>query len=258
MSLMTVTGGVIYPVVFHQLQPRTGFGWATRVIAFIMLGTSIVSLTVMRQRIPAPALRKLFDLAAFKEMPYLFFSLGEFFGFMGIYVAFFYVQLYAVQKGNTNFNLAFYMLSILNARSFFGRIVPNFFADKIGPLNMQIPFALITALLAFCWIAIKDTAGLIVFCVLYGFFSGTFVSLPGPTVLSLSPNMGTVGTRIGMSFAFGGFGLLVGNPVAGAILRNQGSWVGLQAWSGASVAIAALCMLIARITKVGPGLKAKA
>lgn len=177
---------------------------------------------------------------------------------MGIYVAFFYVQLYAVQKGNTNFNLAFYMLSILNASSFFGRIVPNFFADKIGPLNMQIPFALITALLAFCWIAIKDTAGLIVFCVLYGFFSGTFVSLPGPTVLSLSPNMGTVGTRIGMSFAFGGFGLLVGNPVAGAILRNQGSWVGLQAWSGASVAIAALCMLIARITKVGPGLKAKA
>jgi hypothetical protein len=35
-------GGVIYPAIFHELQPRIGFGWATRVIAFIMLATLMI------------------------------------------------------------------------------------------------------------------------------------------------------------------------------------------------------------------------
>lgn len=35
-------GGVIYPIVFHRLQPTIGFGWATRVIGFIELATLIV------------------------------------------------------------------------------------------------------------------------------------------------------------------------------------------------------------------------
>ncbi|KAI5284480.1 hypothetical protein KEM55_001050, partial [Ascosphaera atra] len=27
-------GGVIYPIMFRQLQPKVGFGWATRIIGF--------------------------------------------------------------------------------------------------------------------------------------------------------------------------------------------------------------------------------
>ena len=176
---------------------------------------------------------------------------------MGMYIPFFYVQLYAIEKKIMSEDLAFYLLAILNAASTFGRVVPNFFADRTGPLTVLFPCSLLTALLAFCWIAIDDTAGLIVFCVLYGFFSGTFVSLPGPAVISLSPNLGEVGTRMGMSFAFGGFGLLVGNPVAGAILRQHG-WVGAQSWNGASNSVAAICMLVARMAKAGLDLKTKA
>lgn len=222
-----------------------------------MLGTQFVALAGMKLRLVPSSRRKLYDLAAFKELPYTFFSVGEFFGFMGMYVPFFYVQTYAIEKNIMSQDLAFYLLPILNAASVFGRIVPNFFADKTGPLTILFPFSAICALLAFCWIAIESTAGLIVFCVLYGFFSGTFVSLPGPAVISLSPNLAVVGTRMGMSFAFGGFGLLVGNPVAGAILRD-GSWTGTMCWCGAANALAAICMLFARISKVGLSLKAKA
>ncbi|KAL6694002.1 hypothetical protein J3F84DRAFT_400455 [Trichoderma pleuroticola] len=67
--------------------------------------------------------------------------------------------------------IGFYLLPILNAASTFGRITPNFLADHVGPLNMLAPAASITALLAHCWIAVNLST-------FYGFFSGSFVSLP--------------------------------------------------------------------------------
>ncbi len=223
-----------------------------------MLGSSAISLASMKQRVAPPTRRKIFDWGAFKEMPYLFFLLGTFFGFMGIFVPFFYVQLNAIQVAKTSPNLAFYLLSILNAGSIFGRTIPNFLADKIGPFNVQILCISITALLAFCWIAITNTAGIMVFAAIYGFFFGPFVSLSPPIVITLTSDLSKLGTRMGMFLGVSGLGILVGNPVAGAILRNQGSWAGLQAWSGATVLIAAVFMLAGRLAKFGPRLWEKA
>ena len=225
-----------------------------------MLATLTISLTVMKVRLQPAQKRQIFQLSAFKEPPFLLFSLAEFLGFMGLYVPFFYIQSYATNAPNTHIDpsLAFYLLVILNVGSIFGRIIPNFLADKTGPLNMLFPCAGIAALLAFCWIAIHSTAGLVIFCILYGFFSGTFVSLPPTTVVSLSPSLGVVGTRMGMTFPFSGFGLLVGNPVAGAILGSGTNFVGVQAFCGGTVAAAALLVLIARLFKVGGGVVVKA
>ena len=214
-----------------------------------MLATLALSITVMKVRIQPSKTRSLLDRAAFTEPPFTLFSLGEFFGFMGLYIPFFYITTFATANGVTNPTLAFYLLIILNASSIFGRIIPNFLADKTGPLNMLIPCSAISALLAFIWLGIKTEAGIIIFAILYGFFSGTFVSLPPTTVVSLSPSMGVVGTRMGMSFTFAGFGLLVGNPVAGAIL-GRGDWKGLQAFCGATVVLALVCMIAARLAKV--------
>ena len=253
-SDLTFTGGVIYPLVFRQLQPSIGFPWATRVIAFIMLATSIITVPFIKQRVPSTSLRKVYDTASFRDLPYLLFCLGIFFGFMGIYIAFFYVELYATQVCAMSASLATYILAVVNAGSFFGRLLPNRLADMIGPLNVHIPFAFIASLLALCWIAIRNTPGLLVFCALYGFFSGTFVSLPGPIVYGLSSDMSTVGTRLGMAMAFSGVGLLIGNPIAGAILRGGGSWVGLQAWAGTLIAVSAAFMMGTRWTKFGGSL----
>ncbi|KKA20232.1 hypothetical protein T310_5738 [Rasamsonia emersonii CBS 393.64] len=213
LALIRSAGGVIYPIVFRELQPRIGFRWATRVIGFIMIATLVVPLAGMKMRVKPAARRKMFEAAARKEWPFVLFGIGEFFGFMGMYIPFFYVQTYAIDNRITGENLAFYLLSILNASSIVGRIIPNFLADKTGPLNMLIPTSAIAALLAFAWISIHNTAGLIVFCILYGFFSGTFVSLPPTTIVTLSPNLGVVGVRMGMNFTLAAVGLLVGTPI---------------------------------------------
>ena len=98
----------------------------------------------------------------------------------------------------------------------------------------------------------------IVFSLLYEFFGGSFVSLPGVTIISLSPNLATIGIQLGMSFFIAGLGLLVGEPIAGAILRGQGGWIGLQVWCGVLLALSGIFSLAARIAKVGTRWGAKA
>ncbi len=253
-----ISGGVIYPIVFAQLEPRLGFGWAIRIVAFIMLGTSAVFLFGIRQRFPPSTRRKILDVKAFNDFPFLMYSLGLFFGFMSIYIVFFYVQLYAITQSNTKKELTFYLLSIIDATSTFGRLIPNYFADKIGPLNTQIPFAFIAVLLCYCWAAIRTTPSLVVLCALYGFFCGSFVSLPGPTVVTLSPNLATIGTRIGMATAISGARLLVGSPIAGAILQGRSGWLDLKIWCGVLLTASVGCMLSARLIKTGLKWKVKA
>jgi len=255
-SVGSSLGGVIYPIIFRQLQPRVGFGWATRVIGFIALVTLIIPLALMKMRVKPSARRKMFDASAWKERPYALFSLGQFFGFMGMYIPYVYVQSYAIGRSITDVNLGFYLLAILNAGSVFGRLVPNFLADRTGPLNMLIPTSAVTALLVFVWIGIGNEGGLIVFAILFGFFSGTFVSLPAVAVVTLSPSLGVVGVRLGMTFFLTSLGLLIGAPIGGAILDH--GWAGLQAWGGTCAAVAALCMLGARVSKTEWALKSKA
>ena len=250
-------GGVIYPILFRRLLASVGFAWATRTIAFIMLCTSILPLICLRKRIASTKTRTILNINALTDASYIFFTLGSFFEFIGVYVVLFYVQLFAIQKTDVDSNLSFYLLPMINAGSCLGRLVPNFYADKFGCLNMQIPFAFISALLAFCWMSIRDTAGIVIFCLLYGFFAGALVSLPGPTMVSLSPDLSVLGTRMGVSMTVVALGVLIGNPVAGAFLRHDNGWIGVQSWCGGSQAVAGILMLMARIAKTGPYIKKK-
>jgi predicted MFS family arabinose efflux permease len=214
-----------------------------------MLATFIISLAVMRMPVLPTQKRKLCDVSAFRETPFNLSTLGLLFGFMGIYIPFFYIQSYAIQDG-ISIDTSFYMLSILNASSTFGRIIPNIIADRIGPLNMIIPGALMTCVLAFGWIGIHSSAGLIVFCVLYGFSSGVFVSLPPTVMVTLSPNPGVVGARMGMHFAVGAFGLLIGTPVAGQLIQHSGFNAAIS-FNGIAVAASTACFVAAKWTKTG-------
>lgn len=114
-------GGVIYPIVFHRLLPTLGFAWTTRVLGFLILGTMIVPIACMRVRVLPPKSRSLLDLRAFVIPAYSLQVAGFFCGFMGLYMPFFYAQVYALQKHITNENLAFYLLAVMNSTSMFGR-----------------------------------------------------------------------------------------------------------------------------------------
>lgn len=189
----------------------------------------------------------------FSDTPYVLFALGMLFGFMGISVVSFYIEMYATSRANISPQMGFFLLALINAGSILGRILPNFAADYTGLLNMQIAVAFCSAVLSFVLLAISNTEGTIAFCILFGFFTGPFASLTTPIVASLTSDLSTLGGRLSMAFVACGIGGLIGTPIAGAILSTRGgsNWIGLQAWSGALLALGTLCMCGARTSKVG-------
>ncbi|RYP43332.1 hypothetical protein DL770_011724 [Monosporascus sp. CRB-9-2] len=253
-STGSAIGGIIYPVVFNQLQPRVGFGWATRVLGFILLVTSVVPVFLMKSKAPPRPSRGLIDRSAFRDAPYLFLNLGLFFGVMGFYIIFYYVELLGLARTDVSPTLASYLLVIINAASLLGRLIPGYYADQVGTINVQTAVAFASTVLTFCLLAIRAAAALVVFTVLYGFMAGAFMGLPAAAVVSLSPDKSKIGTRLGMTLAFVGFGILVSNPIAGAILGDGGNWVGLTVWCAALLAASAGSLVLSRILKVGPGL----
>jgi MFS family permease len=206
--------------MFHRLINQLGFGWTTRIMAFIGLAGLIFAVAVMKLRLPPPkTARRLFDLSAFKEPAFMLFAMGMFFAFIGLYLPFFYMPTFFISYLHKNDSMAFYIIAVLNGASVFGRVTPGILADKVGSLNTLIPVGFITSILAFAWIGIDNEPGTIVFAVFYGFASGAMVSLPPTVIARLTPDMSLVGTRMGMTFIFGGVGLLIGNPIAGTLLE---------------------------------------
>lgn len=132
-------GGIIFPIMFRRLQPVIGFGRVGNEGDRIHHASTPRHRNRRYENMP-PAKARPFALPAVKNKTFSLASFGMLVGFIGLYVPMFYIQTYALTKQITsNTDYAFYLLSILNAGSFFGRILPNFLADKTGLMNMLVP-----------------------------------------------------------------------------------------------------------------------
>ncbi|KAI1177764.1 MFS general substrate transporter [Nemania sp. FL0916] len=249
-STGSAIGGIIYPIIFTQLQPRLGFGWATRILGFIILATSLIPVLLMKSKASPGPTRSIVDRDAFKDGPYLLFGVGLFFGFTGFYIVLNYIQLFAIEHSIPT-SIANNVLVIINASSLVGRLVGGFYADKIGSIHVQGLVAIIAAVLTYSLLAIRTAAGLIVYSILFGFTAGTFTGLPATGIVRLSADKNKIGTRLGMTLAFVGIGVLVGNPIAGAILGRNGNWTGLIAFCASILVISGATIFASRIMKVG-------
>ena len=253
-------GGIIYPVVLYKLIEPLGFGWAVRVMGFIALGTLLVPIAVMRQRVKPPRARSLVDWSAFTDVPYMAFIVTSLIAFMGLFVLFFYISYYGQATRLTDTNMSFYLVPILNAGSFVGRTLPNALADKTGPFNLIAPCCLLVGVLTLCLIAVKNEGGLVALAVLGGFFSGALIGLPPLCFVALTKDKSKIGTRIGMGFGMIGLGVLAGGPASGAILARSTdlSWKCLWAFGGTATCLAGLMYAGLRIYLYGFNIAVKA
>nr|POF04191.1 aspyridones efflux protein apdf [Quercus suber] len=227
-----------------------GFAWAQRVIGFIALATLAVSNGVMRVRVLPAGRRKIIDPTAFKDGPFMLFSVGMAVIFLGLYCPFFYLQSYVLSTGIMSERMAFYLLSIMNSTSVFGRIFPNLVADKTGPFNMIIPCATMAGVLTLILIGTHSSAGVIVIACFYGFFSGSLVSLPPTIYVSITKNRALIGTRMGMGFAIASIGVLTGTPISGAVL-NASSFTYVWVFGGLTTLGGMGLVLASRVTLAG-------
>ena len=230
-------GGVIFPIMVQDLIPLIGFPWTMRVCAFVILGLLTISNLTVRSRIPpAPKPFAIKDFVRpLKEPAFAALGVGAFIIFLGLFIPFNFVTLSALSLG-MDLNLSNYLLSILNAVSIFGRIMPGWAADRLGRYNVQIVMSALCAVLALAiWLPARGDAPIIVFVALYGFASGAFVSLT-PAIISQISDIREMGTRTGTLFAMVSIAALVGSPIGGALVSEDGlSYTNAQIFTGVTI-----------------------
>ncbi|RAL11200.1 MFS general substrate transporter [Aspergillus homomorphus CBS 101889] len=224
--------GIVYSIMLRRLIVSIGFPWAVRVLAFVMLGGSIMCCAVLRLR-PGRVKRAPLQWRKFTHDSCLLSFTAAFTTMMAAaYIPFFYVEAYAIDL-SVDDDMAFYLLSIMNATSLFGRIGSNWLADRYGGLHLAIPGCLFTSLILFFWRFSTTLPDLIAIVSIYGLVSGSIVSLPPAIIANLTSDVSEVGARIGVSYTIAAFGALVGNPIAGAArssrnsaqVEYQGTWL---------------------------------
>lgn len=253
-------GGVIYPIVLYRLIDTIGFGWSTRVIGFIALGTLLIPIAVLRLRVAPPKVRAMVDLSALTDTYYMSFVVATFLAFMGLFVLLFYLSFFTQSAGIANNSMAAYIVVIFNAASCFGRTVPNAISDKTGPFNLIAPGTVLAGVFTLCIIAVKREGSLIVLTVLSGFVSGVVIGLPPLCFVAVTSDKSKLGTRMGMGYAMVGLGVLAGGPGAGNILGSGQDldWQGVWTFSGVSCIVAGLGYAAIRVSRYGSQINIKA
>ncbi|KAI1395160.1 major facilitator superfamily domain-containing protein [Hypoxylon fuscum] len=252
-------GGVVLPIMVQHLIEEVGFGWALRITAFFLLGLLVFGNIAVKSRLP-PA-RKPFTLkeyfVPFLEIPFLLLATGSFFVYIGAFLPFNFIIVQAKQAGIPT-DLPNYLVPIINAASIFGRTFPAHLGDVYGVFNVCIVFTLFSGVISLAlWLPAASTAPIIVFAVLYGFASGLVVAIIPALVASIS-DIQKLGLRVGVLYAFSAFGVLVGSPIAGAIVTSQGGgYSGLKIFCGVTLITGGIFIIFSRVKLVGLGLLVK-
>ncbi|KAL4882962.1 MFS general substrate transporter [Aspergillus karnatakaensis] len=256
----SAVGGLIYPVVVDRMlyHEKIGFAWTMRVVGLIMAVTQIPCILLFKPRLPPRRAGPLVEWSAFREKPFVFFTLSWFCTFWGLYLAFFYLGTFARDRIGVDSTVN--LIMVLNGVGVVGRIVPGVIGDRVtGMLNMVIPLSFAAAVLMFCWAGVTTEAGLYAFAAVYGVVAAALQSLFPAVATTMAPDMEKTGTRLGMIMSIVGVPCLTSPSVQGALIqRGGGDYLYAQLFAGVSILVGAVAAVAARVAKTGWILKARA
>ena len=179
-------GGIVYPLMLEKLFPQIGFKWATRILGFLFLFQLIVANFLIRSRLPSPSQGTLAatiwpDWRIFRNVTFCLTTAGTFFIEWALFIPVTYVTAYGFHQGLPS-SFSYQLIAILNAGSFLGRWLPGIFADRFGRFNAMIVTVTICMLSVLClWLTASSSghivAQLIIFALIFGFGSGSNISL---------------------------------------------------------------------------------
>ncbi|GFF31263.1 probable transporter MCH4 [Aspergillus udagawae] len=242
-------GGVIFPIMISRMIQSTGYPWALRTAAFLILGLQIVAILTVRPR-TKPVPKKMPTgrfTAPFTEFPFVLLLLGIFVLTYGIFIPIDYLAVQGFQEAHMSEEMAQYLVSIFNAASLFGRLVAGYGADRIGRWNMFIIACTVSGTSEFAvWIPAKHSSIAIGFAIMFGFASGAFIGLSGALPISVSPPP-EMGYRLGVVFLAISIPALTMAPIGGAILQNSANgWLDVKIFGGIMCLAGSVIVLVSR------------
>ena len=168
------------------------------------------------------------------------------------------IASFGADEVGLEFTASTVLVIVINGVGFPARVIPPYFADKVGQLNMLVPTLFCLMIVAYCWLAVDSVAGLYVFTCFYGLVSAAFQCLIPSTVASITPDLSMVGTRLGMAFSTLSFAALTGPPIGGALQSTMGGdYTGASVWAATSVLVCFVLFVLARLSKAGTKLGVK-
>ncbi|OZJ01766.1 hypothetical protein BZG36_05303 [Bifiguratus adelaidae] len=249
----SATGGLVFPGIVNALLPRVGFAWTMGTLGFITLGSLLPSLFFLQQRLPPRKSGPIVEWVAFKEAPYSLFALGMFLVFWGLYVGFFYIGSYATNTLHVSESTSINLIMVMNAVGLVSRIIPCFFVDMwTGPMNLLVPFSLLSAIIVYAWAGVDSVGGLYAFSVVYGVVTAAVQGIFSVTLSTLTADLKKTGVRYRMVLSILSISVLTGTPIAGALIQvDNGGYLYMQMFMGSSMLAGTLALAGARIAKSG-------
>lgn len=216
-------GGIVYTIIFEQLEPKVGFAWTVRIMAFLMMALFLAAFVLLMWKstntgnLNSGNTRRLYDKRAFTDIPFWSYTIANFCLFLGYLVPFYYIPTYGETVLHMSRSMALYALVVSQASSIIGRVGTTVFAHHFGSMIPWIACGMISAVLCLCWISATTVVGFMVFAAFYGGFSGALIPLPPSVFPHVCPDPTVLGTWLGMAQAIGAFASLLGSPIGGAL-----------------------------------------
>ena len=104
----------------------------------------------------------------------------------------------------------------------------------------------ITGILVCCMNKAEGTAGLVVFAVFVGFWSGTIISGGSAAITICVDDMRNLGTYSGMGMAVASLAALMGPPATGAMVETYGSFFQATLFSGLMCIVGGIIALLSK------------
>ncbi|KAI9371760.1 MFS general substrate transporter [Aspergillus egyptiacus] len=261
-------GGVLFPLMIQSLLPQVGWEWSIRILGFVLLVLCAVSIAFCRSRVPPrkgaettwrdtlPDPRIFVDGTGAMAVT----TAGVLLTDVAYFIPITYTPSYYIDRqhlpdeealtGSAAF--AYQLLAILNAASCVGRYAAGDLADRFGRYNTMIGSLFFCTVSVLCfWLpdtvvpSLDNYALLIVFILLFGFFSGSNVSLT-PVCLGQLCETTEYGRYYASCFTVVAFGVLASIPIAGGLLDAVEA-AGKERYWGAAV-FAGLCYVAATLS----------
>lgn len=135
----------------------------------------------------------------FREFDFILLGIASLSIPYGYYGPLDYLQVLGLQEGMKP-SLAQYLIPILNAGSFFGRLFFGIASDYLGKANTFIFVCYLSGIFILAvWLPASGSAATITFAILYGISSAAYVSLMAPVMNLISP-LPEAGYRLGVIF----------------------------------------------------------
>ncbi|TDL27329.1 MFS general substrate transporter [Rickenella mellea] len=243
-------GGTLFPIVFRNLVVKIGFPWTMRVLGFMLMTTlGVANLTVARRLPPVNASGGMLNLKAFRSTKFSVYTSTGFFAFLGLYTVLTYIDPSATADGVPE-TFSFYLVSIANAGSFFGRIGGGILADRIGPINVMAPFTAVAAVLTMIWPFVHGKSAFVAIAIVYGMSSGAYVSLIAAPMIAFGET-DDVGRRTGMFLTVLAVGALSGPPISGAINAATQNYKAVGVYAGSMIFVSVALLWVTKYLVIG-------